>query len=57
MWSLPDIKRMNDQAVPDYEENKQKTANEILKDQDCDYCQEPATSFQEFCPQKRANLP
>lgn len=48
MWSLPNIKRMNEQAALAYELTKGQTAKDILRGKKCDFCSKKATYYRDW---------
>jgi len=48
MWSLPDIRRLNDEAVVKYEQNKKKTEKQLCCRQHCDFCDKKANHALEY---------
>ena len=49
MWSLPDISKLNESAVKEYEARKDKPVNELLKGKECQICgTEKATTATDY---------
>ncbi|MFA5032871.1 MAG: hypothetical protein WC614_07620 [bacterium] len=48
MWSLPDINKMNDEAVKQWRAEKRKQKKDILKGQECEICGNKATIFKNY---------
>lgn len=48
MWSLPDIKRLNDEAALRAKKDKKKTVKQLLRGKRCEHCDEKATVLYEY---------